>query len=117
DRRRAGPAPAARGAVLHPVPLLPHPGAARPRAARAARPGGTMTYAGLALVAVVVAVVVALVAAGVRRLDARWWAATALTAVVLVALTVVFDSLMIAADLFRYDDGALLGVRLWLTPV
>jgi len=76
-----------------------------------------MTYAGLALVAVVVAVVVALVAAGVRRLDARWWAATALTAVVLVALTVVFDSLMIAADLFRYDDGALLGVRLWLTPV
>lgn len=76
-----------------------------------------MTYAGLALVAVVVAVLVALVAAGVRRLDARWWAATALTAVVLVALTVVFDSLMIAADLFRYDDGALLGVRLWLTPV
>ena len=76
-----------------------------------------MSYAVLALLAVVVALVVALVVARVRRLDARWWAATALATVVLVALTVVFDSLMIAADLFRYDDGALLGVRLWRTPV
>ncbi|HWV79443.1 MAG TPA: lycopene cyclase domain-containing protein [Isoptericola sp.] len=76
-----------------------------------------MTYAGLAAVAVVGALVVALVVARVRRLGARWWVATALAAVVLVALTVVFDSLMIAADLFRYDDAALLGVRLWLTPV
>lgn len=76
-----------------------------------------MTYAGLAAVAVAGALVVALVAARVRRLGARWWAATALAAVALVALTVVFDSLMIAADLFRYDDAALLGVRLWLTPV
>ncbi|MFC7877230.1 lycopene cyclase domain-containing protein [Isoptericola sp. NPDC057391] len=76
-----------------------------------------MTYAGLGIVAVAVALVVALVAARVRRLGAPYWAATALAAVVLVALTVLFDSLMIAADLFRYDDAALLGVRLWLTPV
>ncbi|MFE5307939.1 lycopene cyclase domain-containing protein [Isoptericola sp. NPDC056578] len=76
-----------------------------------------MTYAGLAVGAVAGALVVALVVARVRRLGRRWWAATALAAVVLVALTVVFDSLMIAADLFRYDDAALVGVRLWLTPV
>ncbi|SKC81020.1 lycopene cyclase domain-containing protein [Krasilnikoviella flava] len=76
-----------------------------------------MTYGGLAVVALAVALVVALVVARVRGLGARWWAATALTGVVLTGLTVVFDSLMIAADLFRYDEAALLGVRLWLTPV
>ncbi|MFB7800547.1 lycopene cyclase domain-containing protein [Isoptericola sp. NPDC056134] len=76
-----------------------------------------MTYAGLAVGVVAGALVVALVVARVRRLGARWWAATALAAVVLVVLTVVFDSLMIAADLFRYDDAALLGVRVWLTPL
>ncbi|MFD6176886.1 MULTISPECIES: lycopene cyclase domain-containing protein [unclassified Isoptericola] len=76
-----------------------------------------MTYAGLAVAAVVGALVVALVATVVRGLGARWWAATALAAAALVALTVVFDSLMIAADLFRYGETALLGVRLWLTPV
>jgi len=76
-----------------------------------------MTYAGLAAVVVAGALVVALVVARVRRLGPRWWAATAVAAVVLMVLTVVFDSLMIAADLFRYDDAALLGVRVWLTPV
>ncbi|MFE7405103.1 lycopene cyclase domain-containing protein [Isoptericola sp. NPDC057559] len=76
-----------------------------------------MTYAGLGVAAVVGALVVALVATAVRGLGARWWAATALAAAGLVGLTVVFDSLMIAADLFRYGETALLGVRLWLTPV
>jgi lycopene cyclase domain-containing protein len=76
-----------------------------------------MTYATLALAVVVASLVVAVVTARVRRLGPRWWATTALTAAVLVVLTVVFDSLMIAADLFRYGDDALLGVRLWLTPV
>jgi lycopene cyclase domain-containing protein len=76
-----------------------------------------MTYAWLGVAAVVGALVVALVATAVRGLGARWWTATALAAAALVGLTVVFDSLMIAADLFRYDDAALLGVRLWLTPV
>jgi lycopene cyclase domain-containing protein len=76
-----------------------------------------MTYAGLAVLMVLAALGLAAVASVVRRLDARWWATTALTAVVLLVLTVVFDSLMIAADLFRYGDGALLGARVWLTPV
>ncbi|MEL7977617.1 lycopene cyclase domain-containing protein [Isoptericola sp. F-RaC21] len=76
-----------------------------------------MTYAGLAAVVVAGALVLTLVVARVRRLGPRWWAATATAAVVLMVLTVVFDSLMIAADLFRYDEAALLGVRVWLTPV
>jgi len=76
-----------------------------------------MTYAGLAAAVLAAAVVLAVVVSAVRRLDARWWAATLLTAAVLTGLTVVFDSLMIAADLFRYDDAALAGARVWLTPV
>lgn len=43
--------------------------------------------------------------------------ASAVSIVVLTILTVVFDSLMIAADLFRYDEDALSGIVLWLTPV
>jgi lycopene cyclase domain-containing protein len=76
-----------------------------------------MTYAALAAGVVLASVVLAVVAGVTRRLDARWWLATGGTLVVLLLLTVVFDSLMIAADLFRYGDGALLGARLWLTPV
>ncbi|WP_407319333.1 lycopene cyclase domain-containing protein [Isoptericola halotolerans] len=76
-----------------------------------------MTYALLAVLIVAGSLAVAAVASAVRGLGARWWAAVGLTAVVLVALTVVFDSLMIAADLFRYGDEALLGATVWLTPV
>lgn len=76
-----------------------------------------MTYAGLAVVFVVVAAGVAVGAAAVRRPGGRWWATTAAVAGVLVLLTAVFDSLMVAADLFRYDDGALAGARVWLAPV
>lgn len=76
-----------------------------------------MTYAGLAVVVVLASLAVAVVAGVLRRLGARWWAATGATAAVLIALTVLFDSLMIAADLFRYGDEELLGARVWLTPV
>ncbi|MFP3714195.1 lycopene cyclase domain-containing protein [Puerhibacterium sp. TATVAM-FAB25] len=76
-----------------------------------------MTYLGLALGFVAVSAAVALVAAAVRRPGRAWWAATAAVAAVLLVLTAVFDSLMIAADLFRYDENALAGVRVWLTPV
>lgn len=48
----------------------------------------------------------------------RWHAlALVVTLVVLVALTVVFDSLMIAAGLFSYAEDRISGVRLWLAPV
>mgnify|MGYP000920518594 CR=1 FL=1 len=32
-------------------------------------------------------------------------------------MTVVFDSLMIISDLFRFDESSLLGVHLWHAPL
>ena len=76
-----------------------------------------MSYAGLALVFLLGAALTALVVSRLVLLPPRWWWATAIVAVVLVVLTAVFDSVMILADLFRYDVGSLSGVRVWLTPV
>lgn len=73
-----------------------------------------MTYALLLALPLLAALVLALVA---LRRDRRGWTALAIAAVVVLALTVVFDSLMIAADLFRYDETLLLGPRLGLAPV
>ena len=47
----------------------------------------------------------------------NWWAVTAGTIVVLWVMTAVFDSLMIAADLFRFEESELLGVRIGLAPI
>jgi len=49
-----------------------------------------------------------------RRLRARPLAATAL---VLVALTLVFDTLMIRAGLYVFDPTKILGIYLWGAPV
>jgi lycopene cyclase domain-containing protein len=76
-----------------------------------------MTYLGLALVFLAAAAAVAVAAAAVRRPGGAWWAATAAVAAALLALTAVFDSLMILADLFRYDASALAGAHVWLAPV
>lgn len=76
-----------------------------------------MTYLGLAGLFVLASALVAVVATVRRGLTARWWAVTGLTVAALVVLTVVFDSLMIAADLFRFDEASLVGVRLWNAPV
>lgn len=80
-----------------------------------------MSYAQLALAAVAGAAAghAVAVTVAVRRgtLPGQFAAATAATAAVLVALTVVFDSAMIAADLFRFDPDGLTGVRLGLAPV
>lgn len=76
-----------------------------------------MTYAALAGLFLLPPLVVTAVAVVRRRPDARWWTATALTVVGLMVLTVVFDSLMVAADLFRYDESQLSGLRLGLAPV
>ena len=76
-----------------------------------------MTYLSLAGLFLVPVLAVAALATWRRRLDARWWAATGITAVVLLVLTIVFDSLMIWADLFRFDDSQLVGVRLLLAPL
>lgn len=76
-----------------------------------------MSYAVLGLVFVAVAAVLATAVARLARLPRRWWSATLLVGVVLMVLTAVFDSVMITADLFRYDESALVGPRVWLTPV
>lgn len=74
-----------------------------------------MTYLALAALVVVPAAVVAVLAG--RRGGSRWWTTTALTIAVLILLTIVFDSLMIYADLFRYDEAHLAGVFLLLAPI
>ena len=74
-----------------------------------------MTYLGLAALVVLPAGLVA-VAAG-RNRGMRWWTTTALTLAVLIVLTVIFDSLMIYLDLFRYDAAHLTGANVLLAPV
>jgi lycopene cyclase domain-containing protein len=76
-----------------------------------------VSYPVVALLFLAVAVVVAAAAAAVRRPGRRWWLCTAAVAAVLLVLTAVFDSLMIAADLFRFDESRLLGWHVILAPV
>ena len=76
-----------------------------------------MSYPALALLFLACAAAVALVAAAARRPDSRWWLCTGAVAGVLLVLTAVFDSLMIAADLFRFDEDQLLGWHVGLAPV
>ena len=52
-----------------------------------------------------------------RRAARRQWAATGIAILVLAILTTIFDSLMIAADLFTYGHGHTLGPTIGLVPV
>ena len=74
-----------------------------------------MTYLLLSVAFLLVAVVVA--AVGWRRAPRGHGRAVALSALVLVALTIAFDSIMIAAGLFDYADAHISGVRLGLAPI
>jgi lycopene cyclase domain-containing protein len=76
-----------------------------------------VTYAQLAACFLAAAALVTVAAAVLARPARGWWWSSAVAAVVLCGLTAVFDSLMIATDLFRYDTSALLGVRVLLVPV
>lgn len=76
-----------------------------------------MSYLGLATLFVALTLPALAVAVVVRRPSRRWWAATGLTAGCLVVLTAVFDSAMIAADLFRFDEDALAGIHVGLAPI
>lgn len=76
-----------------------------------------MSYGQLNLLMVVLVAIVAGILAFQARVGARWWGQVALAWVVLTVLTIVFDSIMIAADLFRFDEEKLTGVTLWLAPV
>ncbi|MFB9307906.1 lycopene cyclase domain-containing protein [Agromyces hippuratus] len=74
-----------------------------------------MTYA--ALSAVFLAVAAAVAALGWRRAPHGHGLALVVSALVLVVLTIAFDSIMIATGLFDYADAHIWGVRLWLAPV
>jgi lycopene cyclase domain-containing protein len=76
-----------------------------------------VTYAGLAATFLLVPVGLAVTAAVLARPGPRWWVANAGVLVVLLILTAIFDSLMIAADLFRFDEDRLLGVRVAKAPL
>ncbi|WP_127130281.1 lycopene cyclase domain-containing protein [Georgenia sp. SYP-B2076] len=76
-----------------------------------------MSYLVLSLAFLVGAGAVALAGGRVARPGRRWWVASAVVAAGLLVLTVVFDSLMVAADLFRYEAAALTGLRVGLAPV
>lgn len=77
-----------------------------------------MTYLRLDLVVAAGTVVLAVLGArAAHRRGRAFLLPVAVTLVVLVVLTVVFDSLMISADLFRYDAVALVGLTVWRTPV
>jgi lycopene cyclase domain-containing protein len=76
-----------------------------------------VSYPAVALLFLAVASVMTAAVAVVRRPGRRWWWCTAAVAGVLLVLTAVFDSLMIAADLFRFDESRLLGWHVLLAPV
>lgn len=45
------------------------------------------------------------------------WAAAGLTFLTLAVLTAIFDSLMIASELFHFDSAHLVNIRVWLAPI
>jgi lycopene cyclase domain-containing protein len=76
-----------------------------------------VSYGVLAMLFLTIAVLVALTAAVTVGLSRRWWLTTGTVAAVLIVLTAVFDSVMIAANLFRYDTSELVGFRVLLVPI
>lgn len=75
-----------------------------------------MTYPLIVVPFVVVTVIVTLLTAS-RPGFGRRLRASALTALVLVLLTAVFDNLMIAIDLFSYPPQHLSGLKIGLAPL
>ncbi len=74
-----------------------------------------LLVAGLLAVAIVLRVAGA--AAARRRGEGIPLRPTVLAGVVLVALTLVFDNIMIAAGLFAYADAHISGLRIGLVPI
>nr|WP_154922027.1 lycopene cyclase domain-containing protein [Microbacterium testaceum] len=75
-----------------------------------------MTYPLIVLPFVALTVVVTLSTLTRPRFRERM-ASSGLTALVLVVLTLVFDNLMIAVDLFSYPQEHLSGIKLGLAPI
>ncbi len=80
-----------------------------------------MTYLLLSLVFLAVAAVVLVVALALApdraRIVRRWWAPLLIAAVVVLALTAVFDNVMIGVGLMTYSDANISGARLGLVPL
>lgn len=76
-----------------------------------------MTYGLLAALFLLPPALVTVLAVVVRRPGPRWWAITGATITGLLLLTIVFDTAMIAADLFRYDEDQLSGVLIGIVPL
>ncbi|WP_394216549.1 lycopene cyclase domain-containing protein [Brachybacterium vulturis] len=76
-----------------------------------------MSYAALAGLFLLAPVAVFVLAVVRRRPGRRWWLTTAVTAAGLLVLTIGFDTAMIAADLFRFTESDLLGIRIGLAPL
>lgn len=75
-----------------------------------------MTYTLIVIPFLVVAAIVTLASATRPRFRERMLA-SAIAAVVLIALTAVFDNVMIAADLFTYPEHLISGIRIGLAPI
>lgn len=76
-----------------------------------------MSYAALAGLFLIGPLLITALAVVLHRPGRRWWAVTGGTIAALLVMTVVFDSLMIAVDLFRFEESLLLGWRIGLAPV
>ena len=74
-----------------------------------------MTYTLLNVVFLLVVALVAIAAVVARR--APRWRAVGLAAVLLLALTAIFDNLIIGTGLVAYDDFLISGVRIGLAPI
>jgi lycopene cyclase domain-containing protein len=75
-----------------------------------------VTYA-LVLVPLVALTAVAVGLSALRPAFGRRMAASGVSAVALIALTAVFDNVMIAAGLYRYPSGLVSGIRIGLAPL
>ncbi len=76
-----------------------------------------MSYLELVLLFLGISAVPLLLAVVLARPSARWFASLALAWLALFVLTAVFDNVMIAADLFRYEESNLTGVHVGLAPI
>lgn len=76
-----------------------------------------MSYAALAGLFLLPPLAVTALTVLLRRPGRRWWLLTAGTIAVLLVLTIVFDTVMVAVDLFRYDHSLLSGWMIGIVPV
>ena len=74
-----------------------------------------MTYTLLNIVFLTVVALVAIAAVVARR--APRWRAVGLAAVLLLALTAIFDNVIIGTGLVAYDDELISGVRIGVAPI